>query len=66
MTISDLVRSRMKEAHIGPERCARAAQMSVRTLNRRMADPDTWTAGELRNIVEYLGIEKEQITEVML
>ena len=66
MTVSDVIRGRMRETHIDPARCARAAGMSVRTLQRRMADPDGWTAGELREVVNYLGIQKDMITEVML
>ena len=42
---------------------AKIMRMSIRTLYRRMADPTTWTVGELKRMEELFGWEKRELAE---
>lgn len=48
---------------ISREELARVLRMSVRTLQRRLADPTTWTVGEMNRLGGVFGWTREDFAD---
>ena len=57
------IERKMRYFGISREELAKMLRMSVRTLHRRLADPTTWTVGEMNRLGGIFGWTREDFAD---
>lgn len=60
-TVGGLIKGRMAENKLSPADFEKAVGKSARTIERRIADPDSMTLGELRSLAVALEITVDEM-----
>lgn len=58
-----MIEQAMKYYGISREELAKILRISLRTLQRRLAEPWTWSAGEINRLGEIFGWERNELAE---
>lgn len=60
-----ILRKHMAIKHIADyKELAEVIGMTYRTFQRRIAEPETFSMGEMNRIVRFLGVPREELAEV--